>query len=157
MAQARTAWACVCVVAAVLPTLDKASFTAHRKYARNHLLACAAGLWLQWKAFGPGSHDNRPMPGGPLQHYVLCMPLEWPPKTLLAMRQQPGGVPRDAGQAPGIVKYGKTIGNTFWIDHASTAHGFMYMCALCSRHAHTHTHRSLAAPTSEHCGPLCIK
>ena len=32
-------------------------------------------------------------------------------------------------QAAKIVKYGKTIANTFWVEHASTAHGFMYRCA----------------------------
>lgn len=83
-----------------------------------------AGLWLQWRGFGPGSHDRRPEPGGPLAHYDHCMPLQWPPKTLATLKQK--GLPADAGQAATISKYGKTIANTFWVKQASTAHGFMY-------------------------------
>jgi hypothetical protein len=86
-----------------------------------------AGLWLQWRGFGPGSHIRRPEPGGPLQHYDHCMPLQWPPKTLQALRKK--GLPPDAGQAATIARYGKTIANTFWVQQASTAHGFMYKCA----------------------------
>jgi hypothetical protein len=82
------------------------------------------GLWLQWRGFGPGNHKHRPAPGGPLAHYTNCMPLKWPPEKLGELRTR--GFQQEAMQALQIVKYGKTIANTFWVEHASTAHGFIY-------------------------------
>ena len=40
-------------------------------------VSSAAGVWLQWRGFGPGEHVQRPTPGGPLAHYDQCMPLVW--------------------------------------------------------------------------------
>ena len=57
---------------------------------------CAAGLWLQWRAFGPGYHHDRPRPGGPLQHYDRCMPLQWPPASAANVLAQ--GFGKDAAQ-----------------------------------------------------------
>eukprot|EP00892_Ulva_mutabilis_P004008 jgi/Ulvmu1/197/UM001_0201.1 len=82
------------------------------------------GLWLQWRAFGPGSHHSRPGPGGPMAHYTSCMPTQWPPEKLARLKQL--GMPADGVQAASITKYGKTIANRFWVSHASNAHGFMY-------------------------------
>jgi hypothetical protein len=110
-------------------------------YKNKHVrsLGGYAAVFLQWKGFGPGHHHDRPEPGGPLKHYTQCMPLEWPPANMQRLVEK--GIPPDAGQAVAIVKYGKTIANRFWTSHASTAHGFMYLCAL-------------ATPTSSQAQPV---
>ena len=108
----------------VFQPFDRSAANTSNRTAASH----CAGLWLQWRGFGPGTHVARPEPGGPLAHYDECMPLEWPPRHLKRLQEQ--GLPPDGGQAAAIVKYGKSVVNTYWVAQASNAHGFMYRCAL---------------------------
>lgn len=68
-------------------------------------MSTSAGLWLQWRTYGPSDHDRRPQVGGPLKNYDQCILTQ---------------------DRPNI--FGKSIANMFWLKAASTAHGFLYRC-----------------------------
>ena len=125
----RSTWQAELVHIVQAAQLFWATILGHMYQQTLHLLSCCVGLWLQWRAFGPGHHVDRPSPGGPLQHYTRCMPLRWPPPRLAELQVQ--GIPDGAVQAAAAVRYGKSIANMFWVEHASTAHSFMYRCGRC--------------------------
>jgi len=71
-------------------------------------------VWLQWRVFGPGDHEHRPLLGGPLAHYTQCVP----------------------GLGP-INMYGKSLVNMFWLKSVSNAHAGFFRRVIRARSTRT--------------------